>query len=292
MLSRTSWTCVSGTLETSAAACSYTCYSLGDEDAVCYRSSALRAILHAYIAVTRNRPHTPSGPACPQLQAAVTWAQIRMLQDPAIKEMAENIARDPAFAQMTAALQQSMGPGAPGIAGGAGAAGPAAAAAAFDPSQYMEAMSGVLQNPAFMQMAEQLGSKIMQVTHHHVPTLGVAGSAGSWTWTIPGGIYRRSVALQDCHHKRRKCRDRSRLCAYTVQQNPEMMAMMSGMQDPSYREAIEGKLQNLKNDPELEKIMKEIETGGPAAMMKCAYCQPAIDQLRRKHYSPLRSPCK
>lgn len=45
--------------------------------------------------------------------------------------------------------------------------------------------------------------------------------------------------------------------------------MMSGMQDPSYREAIEGKLRNLKNDPELEKIMKEIETGGPAAMMKC-----------------------
>ena len=56
----------------------------------------------------------------------------------------------------------------------------------------------------------------------------------------------------------------------SLQQNPEMMAMMSGMQDPSYREAIEGKLQNLKNDPELEKIMKEIETGGPAAMMKCA----------------------
>jgi hypothetical protein len=49
-----------------------------------------------------------------------------------------------------------------------------------------------------------------------------------------------------------------------------MMAMMSGMQDPTYREAIEGKLQNLKNDPELEKIMAEIETGGPAAMMKCA----------------------
>ena len=94
-----------------------------------------------------------------------------MLQDPAIKEMAENIARDPAFAQMTAALQQSMGPGGsgmpampgmPGMPGGAGLAGPAGAAS-FDPSQYMEAMSGVLQNPAFMQMAEQLGSKIMQV---------------------------------------------------------------------------------------------------------------------------------
>ena len=61
--------------------------------------------------------------------------------------------------------------------------------------------------------------------------------------------------------------------------------MMSGMQDPSYREAIEGKLQNLKNDPELEKIMKEIETGGPAAMMKCAFmtkhhCQPLLIRSR------------
>jgi len=63
-----------------------------------------------------------------------------------------------------------------------------------------------------------------------------------------------------------------------------MMAMMSGMQDPSYREAIEGKLQNLKNDPELEKIMKEIETGGPAAMMKCAVVVPAGPyDLRRTH---------
>ncbi len=75
--------------------------------------------------------------------------------------MAENIARDPAFAQMTAALQQSMPPGGAGMPVAGAAAGPAAAA--FDPSQYMEAMSGVLQNPAFMNMAEQLGSKIMQV---------------------------------------------------------------------------------------------------------------------------------
>ena len=64
------------------------------------------------------------------------------------------------------------------------------------------------------------------------------------------------------------------------------MAMMSGMQDPSYREAIEGKLQNLKNDPELEKIMKEIETGGPAAMMKYALVVPASPHdLQRWHWN-------
>lgn len=45
--------------------------------------------------------------------------------------------------------------------------------------------------------------------------------------------------------------------------------MMTGMQDPAYRETIESKLQGLKEDPELKAIMAEIETGGPAAMMKC-----------------------
>ncbi len=84
--------------------------------------------------------------------------------------MAEQIAQDPAFAQMTAALQQSMagmgGPGGPGgPAGPAGGAGPPEAdnGAAFDTSKYMEAMGGVLQNPQFMEMAEKLGQQIMSV---------------------------------------------------------------------------------------------------------------------------------
>lgn len=73
--------------------------------------------------------------------------------------MAEKIAQDPAFAQMTAALQASMGgPNDPtAAAAGAGAAG-------FDTSKYMEAMGGVLQNPQFMEMAEKLGQQIMHVS--------------------------------------------------------------------------------------------------------------------------------
>ena len=132
---------------------------------------------HAIIAATLRVPPSPQCRAAPTPQ---------VLQDPAIKEMAENIARDPAFAQMTAALQQSMGPGAPGVPGGAGAAaGPAAAAAAaFDPSQYMEAMSGVLQNPAFMQMAEQLGSKIMQVTRLPSAVLAISSHQSQHPWTL------------------------------------------------------------------------------------------------------------
>ena len=61
-----------------------------------------------------------------------------------------------------------------------------------------------------------------------------------------------------------------------------MMQMMQGMQDPAFRENIEGRLQELKADPELSGIMAEIETGGPAAMMKCARAPlpPASWRLR------------
>ena len=83
-------------------------------------------------------------------------------QDPGIKDMAEQIANDPSFAQMTQALQTSMaGMATPdGNGGAANGAGPPA----FDSTKYMEAMGGVLQNPQFMQMAEQLGQQIMNVS--------------------------------------------------------------------------------------------------------------------------------
>ncbi|KAJ9527442.1 hypothetical protein QJQ45_025723 [Haematococcus lacustris] len=86
-------------------------------------------------------------------------------QDPAIKQMAEQIASDPSFKQVTESLQSQFGSmfqqGAAG-GGGSGPANPAAAAAAFDPSQYMQAMSGMFQNKGFMEMAEKLGQSIIQ----------------------------------------------------------------------------------------------------------------------------------
>uniref|UniRef100_A0A7S1SW02 STI1/HOP DP domain-containing protein n=1 Tax=Tetraselmis chuii TaxID=63592 RepID=A0A7S1SW02_9CHLO len=152
-----------------------------------------------------------------------------VLEDPSIKSMAEQIAQDPAFAQMTKTLQESMAgmvnPGMPGGAGGgvpaadsaganAGAApDPAISAASFDPSKYMDAMTNVLQNPQFMQMAEKLGQQIMQ-------------------------------------------------------QDPMLGEMIRGMQNPAYRDNIEGKLKELKDDAEMGPILQELEKDGPTAMMK------------------------
>lgn len=55
---------------------------------------------------------------------------------------------------------------------------------------------------------------------------------------------------------------------WMLQQDPTMANFMQGMNNPSYRHDIEEKLADLKKDPELAAIMKEIEEGGPAAMTK------------------------
>ena len=79
-----------------------------------------------------------------------------LVQDPNIKSMAEQIAQNPAFVQMSQALQASMADGQQGPAEGGGPP--------LDPQQYAQAMSSVLGNPEFMQMAEQLGQQIMSVS--------------------------------------------------------------------------------------------------------------------------------
>eukprot|EP00899_Mesostigma_viride_P001956 jgi/Mesvir1/11761/Mv00131-RA.1 len=76
------------------------------------------------------------------------------LNDPKIRDMAAQIAADPAFAQMAESLTGGAGRGRGG--------GEAAQVPDINPQQYMQAMQQVMQNPEFMQMAEQLGTQLMQ----------------------------------------------------------------------------------------------------------------------------------
>ena len=47
-----------------------------------------------------------------------------------------------------------------------------------------------------------------------------------------------------------------------------MASLMASMQSPDAASSIESRLAALKDDPELAPVLKEIETGGPTAMMK------------------------
>jgi hypothetical protein len=101
------------------------------------------------------------------------------MQDPSIKQMAEQIANDPSFMGLTQQLQESMATmmGPEGAAAGGGGMPPGMPPGMpgmppggmpdpsnFDPTKYMQAMSGMFQNPQFMQMAEKLGQAIIQVS--------------------------------------------------------------------------------------------------------------------------------
>lgn len=47
-----------------------------------------------------------------------------------------------------------------------------------------------------------------------------------------------------------------------------MSTMLESFANPSHNEQLEERMARIKQDPSLKPILDEIETGGPAAMMK------------------------
>ncbi|KAI5062364.1 hypothetical protein GOP47_0023295 [Adiantum capillus-veneris] len=128
-------------------------------------------------------------------------AMSNLLSDPSIKELAEQIAKDPSFTSAAQQLQQSL------YLPKADGAGPQ-----MDPQQYFGALQQVMQNPQFATMAKKLGNAMMQ--------------------------------------------------------DPSVSSMMQGMSNPAQKEQLEARLTQVREDPELKGVLEEIQTGGPAAMMK------------------------
>lgn len=150
------------------------------------------------------------------------------MQDPSIKEMAEQIASDPVFTQMAEQLQKSAH-----VTGEQG--GPA-----LDPQQYMETMTQVMQNPQFMSMAERLGNTLMQVSCYV-------------SRVITRKNFQNVSSLQ--------------VFCYALQ-DPGMSSMLESLTSPSHKELLEERMSRIKEDPSLKGILDEIESGGPSAMVK------------------------
>lgn len=55
-------------------------------------------------------------------------------------------------------------------------------------------------------------------------------------------------------------------------QDPAMSGMLSNLTNPAHKEQLEQRMAAVREDPTLKPVLEEIETGGPAAMMKWATC--------------------
>lgn len=51
-------------------------------------------------------------------------------------------------------------------------------------------------------------------------------------------------------------------------QDPAMSGMLSNLTNPAHKEQLEQRMAAVREDPTLKPVLEEIETGGPAAMMK------------------------
>ncbi|KAF5947092.1 hypothetical protein HYC85_017320 [Camellia sinensis] len=150
-------------------------------------------------------------------------AMTGLLNDPSIKELAEQIAQDPSFNQMAEQLQKTFH-GAPAEDG----------IPQFDSQQYYSTMQQVMQNPQFMTMAERLGNALMQ--------------------------------------------------------DPSMSTVLENLANPSHKDQLDERMALIKEDPALKPILEEIETEGPAAMMRILN-RVVVDVIETKgHASDIQPP--
>ncbi|CAD7698883.1 unnamed protein product [Ostreobium quekettii] len=166
-----------------------------------------------------------------------------LLNDPSVLQLAQQLQSDPGFQQMQSVLQQSFGvpPESPG------ATGSTEAREDGDSGKEADATPAAAGAGDGESASEQEG----QPQQPGMPQFGVDPAKAM-------------EAMQQLYASPKFVQMAEKIGQTMLQHNPVLRTLM----DPAQREAMQAKLDQLKKDPELAPIMKELETGDPQAMMK------------------------
>ncbi|XP_059647335.1 ankyrin repeat domain-containing protein 2A-like [Cornus florida] len=121
-----------------------------------------------------------------------------------------------------------------------------------DPS-IKELAEQIAKDPSFNQMAEQL-----QKTFHGAPA----------EEEIPQFDTQQYYSTMQQVMQNPQFMSMAERLGSALMQDPSMSSMLENFANPSHKEQLEERMARIKEDPSLKPILDEIETGGPAAMMR------------------------
>ncbi|XP_058721956.1 ankyrin repeat domain-containing protein 2B-like isoform X2 [Vicia villosa] len=166
---------------------------------------------------------------------------------------AENkISKDEAPAKAT------PGPGA-GVGAGPGAGFPA------NPFDF-SAMSGLLNDPSIKELAEQIAKdpSFNQMAEQLQKTLHGATTQDG----VPSFDNQQYFSTMQQVMENPNFMTMAERLGNALMQDPSMSSMLENFTNPSNKDQLEERMARIKEDPSLKHILDEIETGGPAAMMR------------------------
>ncbi|KAJ1416995.1 Ankyrin repeat [Sesbania bispinosa] len=120
-----------------------------------------------------------------------------------------------------------------------------------DPS-IKELAEQIAKDPSFNQMADQLQKTFQGVTQDGVPNFDNQQYFSTMQQVMQNPNFMTMA---------------ERL-GNALMQDPSMSSMLESFTNPSNKDQLEERMSRIKEDPSLKHILDEIETGGPAAMMR------------------------
>ncbi|GAB4849843.1 Ankyrin repeat domain-containing protein 2B [Ancistrocladus abbreviatus] len=160
-----------------------------------------------------------------------------------------------------------------GQRGATPASGPAIPPNTFD----FSAMSGLLNDPSIKELAEQIAkdpsfNEMAQQLQSNIH--GAAAEDG-----IPDFDPRQYYSTMQQVMQNPQFMAMAERLGNALMQDPSMSSMLENLANPAQKEELEARMARIKDDPSLKPILEEIETGGPAAMMRYWNDKEVLEKL-------------